>query len=122
MPLFSKANTDEMMIAITLDECSGATITNEFMEAAYSHGAKLTLFPTGENVMKTGMDEVLQNELTSLATYGAHHTMGNISGNHDQIRFASIAGGAIDIHSQGKEEGWTSEIGIGVGRLCYQKA
>ena len=70
----------------------------------------------------TGMDQVLQNELTSLATYGAHHTMGNISGNHDQIRFASIAGGAIDIHSQGKEEGWTSEIGIGDAEKAYKRA
>lgn len=70
----------------------------------------------------TGMDQVLQNELTSLATYGAHHTMGNISGNHDQIRFASIAGGAIDIHSQGKEEGWTQEIGIGDAETAYKRA
>ena len=70
----------------------------------------------------TGMDEVLSNELTSLATYGGHHTMGNISGNHDQIRFASIAGGAIDIHSYGKEEGWTQEIGIGDADVAYKRA
>ena len=70
----------------------------------------------------TGMNAVLDNELTSLATYGAHHTMGNISGNHDQIRFASIAGGAIDIHSQGKEEGWTREIGIGDAETAYKRA
>ena len=70
----------------------------------------------------TGMDEILSNELTSLATYGAHHTMGNISGNHDQIRFASIAGGAIDINSQGKEEGWTREIGIGNANKAYKRA
>ncbi|MBQ4018812.1 MAG: hypothetical protein II605_06175 [Paludibacteraceae bacterium] len=70
----------------------------------------------------TGMNAVLDNELTSLATYGAHHTMGNISGNHDQIRFASIAGGAIDIHSQGKEEGWTREIGIGDAEIAYKRA
>ena len=70
----------------------------------------------------TGMDQILQKELTSLATYGAHHTMGNISGNHDQIRFASIAGGAIDIHSQGKEEGWTREIGIGDTATAYKRA
>ena len=69
-----------------------------------------------------GMDEVMNNELTSLATYGSHHTMGNISGNHDQIRFASIAGGAIDIHSQGKEEGWTREIGIGDAEVAYKRA
>ena len=68
------------------------------------------------------MEEILKSELTSLATYGAHHTMGNISGNHDQIRFASIAGGAIDIHSQGKEEGWTKEIGIGDDEKAYKIA
>jgi len=70
----------------------------------------------------TGMDQILKNELTSLATYGAHHTMGNISGNHDQIRFASIAGGAIDIHSQGKEEGWTQTVGIGDAEKAYKRA
>ncbi len=70
----------------------------------------------------TGLDQVLQNELTSLKTYGAHHTMGNISGNHDQIRFASIAGGAIDIHAYGKEEGWTQEIGIGDAEKAYKRA
>ena len=69
-----------------------------------------------------GLDEVLNNELTSLRTYGAHHTMGNISGNHDQIRFASIAGGAIDISSQGKEEGWTREVGIGDAEKAYKRA
>ena len=69
-----------------------------------------------------GMDEVMNNELTSLRTYGAHHTMGNISGNHDQIRFASIAGGAIDIYSQGKEEGWTQEVGIGDSTIAYKRA
>ena len=70
----------------------------------------------------TGLDQVLQNELTSLKTYGAHHTMGNISGNHDQIRFASIAGGAIDIRAYGKEEGWTKEIGIGNAEKAYKRA
>ena len=68
------------------------------------------------------MSAIVENELTSLATYGSHHTMGNISGNHDQIRFASIAGGAIDIHSQGKEEGWTREVGIGDAEKAYKRA
>ena len=70
----------------------------------------------------TGMDAIMKNELTSLATYGSHHTMGNISGNHDQIRFASIAGGAIDIHVSGKEEGWTQEVGIGDADKAYKRA
>jgi glycosidase len=48
----------------------------------------------------------------SCATYGAHHTMGNISGNHDQVRFASVAGGGISLNEDGKEAGWTRKIGI----------
>ena len=66
--------------------------------------------------------DIIDNELTSLATYGSHHTMGNISGNHDQIRFASIAGGAIDLHAYGKEEGWTQNIGIGDAKKAYKRA
>lgn len=50
--------------------------------------------------------------LTSLATYGAHHTMGNISGNHDQVRFASFAGGAVSFWEDPKEAGWTRYCGI----------
>lgn len=59
LPVFRKANTDRREIAITLDECSGVTITKSFAEAAVQYGAKLTLFPSGENVMRKGMDEVL---------------------------------------------------------------
>lgn len=45
-------------------------------------------------------------------TYGSHHTMGNISGNHDKTRFISLAGGAVDWDEDGKAAGWTREIGV----------
>ena len=61
LPIFRKANTEERMIAITVDECSGAAITTKFAKLAYDFGAKLTLFPTGENVMRRGMAEVIRN-------------------------------------------------------------
>ena len=60
--------------------------------------------------------------LESLAAYGSHHTMGNISGNHDQIRFASMARGAIGTNTNGKEEGWTGEVGIGDAEKAYARA
>ena len=60
--------------------------------------------------------------LESMAAYGSHHTMGNISGNHDQIRFASMAGEAISTNTNGKEEGWTADIGIGKADLAYNRA
>ena len=58
----------------------------------------------------TRIDHVVRE---SGEAYGSHHTMGNISGNHDQIRFASLAGGAIHTWDDGKEEGWTRNVGIG---------
>lgn len=66
LPVFNKANTDKRQIAITLDECSGATITSKFAKEAVEYGAKLTLFPSGENVMKKGMGAVLKECLYTL--------------------------------------------------------
>jgi glycosidase len=57
-----------------------------------------------------------------MAAYGAHHTMGNISGNHDQVRIASLAGGAIRADEDGKEAGWTRTVGIGDANVAYRKA
>ena len=48
----------------------------------------------------------------SLASYGAHHTMGNISGNHDKTRFISLAGGAVNWDEDGKAAGWNRQIGV----------
>ena len=61
LPVFEKANTDEKRIAITLDECTGAVITAKFAKLAFDYGAKLTLFPTGENALLQDMGEVLKN-------------------------------------------------------------
>lgn len=66
LPVFKKANTEQKVIAITLDDCSGATITQQFIDMAIKYNAKLTLFPTGDNVLKNGMQGVLQKALFSL--------------------------------------------------------
>ena len=50
--------------------------------------------------------------LESLAAYGAHHTMGNISGNHDKCRFISLAGKAVSWDENDKAAGWTRHIGV----------
>lgn len=58
-------------------------------------------------------ETINQTVLESMAAYGSHHTMGCISGNHDQIRFASIADGAIqkdEDNNNGKEVGWTRDV------------
>ena len=67
LPVFEKANTDEKRIAITVDECTGAAITSQFAKLAYKYGAKLTLFPSGENALLQDMGDVLK---TCLYTMG----------------------------------------------------
>lgn len=73
---------------------------------------------------KFGMQELERIVKESMAAYGAHHTMGNISGNHDQVRIASLAGGAIGANEEqnGKEAGWTRNVGIGDATIAYRKA
>ena len=50
--------------------------------------------------------------MESLAAYGSHHTMGNISGNHDKCRFISLAGGAVSWNESDKAAGWERHIGV----------
>lgn len=72
------------------------------------------------------MQEVSRVIEESLAAYGAHHTMGNISGNHDQTRFITLVGNELTpaerYHYNGKEVGWTREVGVGDTAIAYKKA
>ena len=58
------------------------------------------------------LKRINQTILESLHAYGAHHTMGNISGNHDKCRFISLAGGAVSWNESDKAAGWEREIGV----------
>ncbi|MDO4758994.1 MAG: alpha-amylase family glycosyl hydrolase, partial [Rikenellaceae bacterium] len=49
----------------------------------------------------------------SIGAYGAHHTMGNITGNHDKGRLISLAGGALHPDEDHKLAGWTRKIEVG---------
>lgn len=71
------------------------------------HTAAYVLANSGES-----MKRIAETIEESLAVYGAHHTMGNISGNHDKTRFISMAGGAIDWNEDGKYAGWHRDIGV----------
>jgi glycosidase len=55
--------------------------------------------------------EGLQRTLNeSLDYYGWHHLMGNISGNQDRPRFASLADGSVRGEEDTKLAGWTRDI------------
>lgn len=65
--------------------------------------------------------ETLENSLqTSLDYYGYHHTMGNISGNHDLPRFISYAGKGLLWNEDEKEAGWNRDIEV-VDTAGYDK-
>lgn len=55
-------------------------------------------------------DDLVQTNEQSLATYGAHHLMGNITGNQDRPRFTSLADGTLDVNEDMKFQGWTRDI------------
>lgn len=55
------------------------------------------------------------------AAYGSHHTMGNISGNHDKARFVSLAGGDLSWDENDKAAGWNRHIGVGDSVVGYAK-
>ncbi len=54
------------------------------------------------------LKEVLES---SLAAYGHHHLMGNISGNQDKPRFISLASGDVRLDEDTKAAGYTRKIG-----------
>lgn len=58
--------------------------------------------------------EKLNNSiLSSIAVYGDHHLMGNITGNHDLARFISLAGGDLSFSEDPKLAAWTRKVEVG---------
>lgn len=62
----------------------------------------------------------------SLHFYGAHHLMGNITGNQDRVRFTSYADGSVRFDEDGKLAGWTRTIENageeGFDKMCMLQA
>lgn len=64
------------------------------------------------NRPNASMKDIAKVIMDGQQTYGSHHTMGNISGNHDKTRFISLAGGAVSWEEDGKLAGWTRDIHV----------
>ena len=60
MPVFTKADTEEKIIAITVDDCYQAENLRQIVDAAIAVGGKLTIFPIGENAVKKKQSEILK--------------------------------------------------------------
>ena len=58
--VFSEADTEEKIIAITVDDCFQADNLQQIVDTAISVGGKLTIFPIGKNVLKKKQSEILK--------------------------------------------------------------
>ena len=68
------------------------------------------------------MEDIARVVEESEAAYGSHHTMGNITGNHDKPRFLSLAGGDMPLWGvDDKAEGWHREVGVGDEEKGYAR-
>ena len=60
IPIFTKADTDENIIAITVDDCFQAENLKKIVDTAIANGGKLTIFPIGENAIKEAQAQTLK--------------------------------------------------------------
>ena len=60
IPVFSKADTEEKIIAITVDDCFQADNLRQIVDKAIEVGGKLTIFPIGKNVLRKQQSEILK--------------------------------------------------------------
>ena len=58
--VFSEADTEEKIIAITVDDCFQAENLQRMVDKAIEVGGKFTIFPIGQNVLKQAQSEVLK--------------------------------------------------------------
>ena len=58
--VFSEADTEEKIIAITVDDCFQAENLQKMVDKAIEVGGKFTIFPIGKNVLKQAQSEVLK--------------------------------------------------------------
>ena len=61
LPVYEHGSTDQKRIAITVDDCFQMENLKKIISCANQYGAKITLFPIGENIQRDGMAEILQD-------------------------------------------------------------
>jgi glycosidase len=64
--------------------------------------------------------EVARSLKESLEIFGEHHLMGNITGNHDQVRFMGLASGAVAPGEDDKEAGYQRQIRV-IDQTAYKR-
>lgn len=80
LPIFDRAlrtPDDEMMIAVTIDDCEEAEKMTYIMNVGKHYDAKFTLFPTGEALMADGMTEGFRTCARNLDYQIENHSFGH---------------------------------------------
>ncbi|MBU0486896.1 MAG: alpha-amylase [Bacteroidetes bacterium] len=101
-------------------ELIGSYISNGMLDAQFDFNLyfdQRAVFAQ-DNVSFKKLDYSLKE---SLAWYGFHHLMGNITGNHDLPRFISYAGEGLSFTEDAKEAGWTRKIVLKNPEAGYSK-
>ena len=60
LPVFRKAETQEKIIAITVDDCFQAENLRTIVQSAIDNGGKLTIFPIGEVALRESQSQILK--------------------------------------------------------------
>ncbi|MDO4496334.1 MAG: alpha-amylase family glycosyl hydrolase [Bacteroidales bacterium] len=116
-------NRDLWMIGETYGDADliGSYIKTGMLNSQFDfniyHTAIDVLGGNGSNTMRNIAAAVNESQWA----YGAHHTMGNISGNHDKARFVSLAGGDLKWDEDAKAAGWNRHVGVGDSVRGYAK-
>jgi cyclomaltodextrinase / maltogenic alpha-amylase / neopullulanase len=66
------------------------------------------------------MTRLAESMQASLAQFGSHHRMGNITGNHDMPRFSSYAGGDLRFDEDAQKATWERTVGVG-DSIAYRR-
>lgn len=103
-------------------ELIGSYVKAGMLNAQFDFNVYHTAIDVFSNHWNKPMRDLANVIEESGAAYGAHNTMGIISGNHDKTRFISLAGGAVSWDEDGKDAGWNRHVGIGDSVRAYSKA
>ena len=107
----------------------GETYGSHKLVGSYVNSGQLDAqfdFNVYDAIMKVLCDDASFNVFVdvidkSIATYGDHHLMGNITGNQDKGRSISYFGGALMRDEDAKLAGWTRKIGYGDEEMAFKK-
>ena len=77
LPVYTRGETDERIIAITLDDCSNLEALKYAAQAAQYYGAKLTLLPVAAELLQPDNAEALRYCVNNLGFQVENRTLNN---------------------------------------------